>query len=195
MKAWIVKNITKCLILAALGLGGCGVFGGGQSPTSTPSSADVLQTAQAIAQATRQASSPTPSRTPITPSATLPAETDTPAPTSTPSAPLVKANYNAYIRTGPDEAFDYVDFLLEGKTAQVLGQYQNLSNGVWWYIHPDEGGLEGWVWGGAVTFSGNAGAVPARESPPTPTKAPTATEAKSAMATSAASVTPTSTPG
>ncbi len=142
-----------------------------------------------------EASSPTPSPTPITPTATEQLETNTPAPTSTPSAPAIRANYNAYVRTGPDEAFDYIDFLLEGKTAQVIGRYENPSNGTWWYVHPDEGGLEGWIWGGAVTFSGNASAVPERESPPTPTRAATATEAMTATSEPSATPTPTSTPG
>jgi hypothetical protein len=189
MRDPIVKVLTSCVVLAAIGLSGCS-FGAVGGPTETPalSSGDVMQTAEAIAQATRDAASPTPSPTPVTPTATVAAVTDTPAATSTPSSPTVKANYNAYIRTGPDEQFDYIDFLLEGKTAEVQGRYENASNGTWWYIQPTGDGLAGWIWGGAVTFSGNQSAVPARESPPTPT--PGATDTKEATATSAATSTP-----
>ncbi len=191
MRKLIVKSITNGLILAALGLAGCS-FGAGAGPTatSTPSSADVMKTAEAIAQGTRDAATATLSPTPVTPTATVPQVTDTPAATPTPSSPTVKANYNAYIRSGPDEAFEYIDFLLEGKAAQVLGRYENASNGTWWYIQPSGEGLPGWIWSGAVSFSGNQGAVPARESPPTPTRGPTATSEKTATATGAATDTP-----
>jgi hypothetical protein len=196
MRMLIVKTVTSGLVLAALGLAGCS-FGAVGGPTATPtlSSADVMQTAQAIAQATRDASSPTPSPTPVTPTETVPAVTDTPAATATPSSPMVTASYNAYIRTGPDEAFDYIDFLLEGKTAQVLGRFENASSGTWWYIQPSGDGLAGWIWSGAVTFSGSQSAVPSRESPPTPTPGPTATKEATATATGGApSATPSETP-
>jgi hypothetical protein len=187
MRKHIVKNVTNGLILAALGLAGCS-FGAAGGPTATPtlSSAGVMKTAEAIAQATRDAATPTLSPTPVTPTATVPEVTDTPPPTSTPSSPTIKANYNAYVRSGPDEAFEYVDFLLEGKTAEVLGRYENASNGTWWYIQPSGEGLAGWIWSGAVTFSGNQAAVPPRESPPTPTPGATATKEKTATATGAA---------
>ncbi len=54
MRPNIVKTVTITLLLAAFGASGCSLFGGGApAATDTPSSADVLQTAQAIAQATR----------------------------------------------------------------------------------------------------------------------------------------------
>ncbi len=193
MRKLIVKCVTSGLALSTLSLAGCS-FGAVGGPTATPtvSSAEVMKTAEAMAQATRDAATPTLSPTPVTPTATVPEVTNTPAATSTPSSPTVRANYNAYIRTGPDEAFDYVDFLLEGKTAQVLGRYENASNGTWWYIQPSGDGLSGWIWSGAVTFSGNQSSVPARQSPPTPTPGPTATSGQTATATGAAATnTPT----
>jgi hypothetical protein len=198
MRSLIVKTVTSGLLLAVLATGGCS-FGAAGRPTATPtlSSANVMKTAEAIAQATRDAATPTLSPTPITPTATVPPMTDTPVVTDTPSSPMVTANYNAYIRTGPDEAFDYIDFLLEGKTADVLGRYENLSNGTWWYIQPTGDGLAGWIWGGAVTFTGNQAAVPQRESPPTPTPGATATKEVTATATTAAASdtpTPSNTP-
>lgn len=191
MRKRIVKFVTNGLILATVGLTGCS-FGAGSGPTATPtlSSADVMKTAEAIAQATRDAATATLSPTPVTPTATVPEVTNTPAATSTPSTPTVRANYNAYIRSGPDEAFDYIDFLLEGKRAQVQGRYENATNGTWWYIQPEGEGLAGWIWGGAVTFSGNQAGVPQLESPPTPTPGATATTEKTATATGSPSDTP-----
>jgi hypothetical protein len=195
MSKLLVKVFTNGFVLTALGLSGCS-FGAAGGPTATPtaSSADVMRTAEAIAQATRDASSPTPSRTPETPTATPSPVTDTPAATAAASSPVVQADYNAYIRTGPDEGFDYIDFLLQGKTADVLGRYENDSSGTWWYIQPEGEALAGWIWGGAVTFSGDQSAVPSRQSPPTPTPAATATENATATATGApASATPEAT--
>lgn len=193
--AGFVRKITSMAALAALGLAGCN-FGAGGGPTATPtlSSADVLKTAQAMAQATRQAASPTATVLPVTETETPIAMTDTPAPTASPSSPTVTANYNAYIRTGPDESYDYIDFLLEGASAQVLGRYDNPSSGTWWYVAPIEKGLDGWVWGGAVSFAGAQSDVPYRQPPPTPTKPPKPTKTPQNTATVAPTTTDTPTP-
>lgn len=149
--------------------------GRAQKTTGTPtiSSDDVLKTAEAIAAATRNAATATPSQTPITPTATEILETVTPAATATPLSPIVVADYNANVRSGPDEAFPAIDVFLQGDEADVLGRYQNSGNGTWWSIHRVAGGLDGWVWGGAVTLSGDANLVQFLESPPTPEIEPT----------------------
>lgn len=131
-------------------------------------SGEVLSTAQAKAEATRQATFQTPPPTPIPPSPTMPLITDTPAPsvTPTPSQPIAIADYNAYVREGPDEAYANVDFFLEGQSAIIVGRFENETNGTWWYIERIDEGKNGWVWDGAVTTSGDVNAVPLLEAPP-----------------------------
>jgi hypothetical protein len=141
--------------------------------TPTISSDDVLKTAEAIAEATRSAATPTPTEVPASATPTEVLETATAEATATPLSPIVRADYNANVRSGPDEVFPVIDFLMEGGEADVVGRYQNAANGTWWSIRRIGGGLNGWVWGGAVTLSGDAGQVPFLESPPTPEVEPT----------------------
>jgi len=130
----------------------------------------VIETASAKAALTREATLQTPPPTPVTPSPTEPLVTDTPEPTQTPtpSVPIVRADYNAFVRSGPDERFDDVDFFLEGQTAEVIGRYTNESTGTWWSIRRIEAGRDGWVWSGAVTLSGDESGIPFLEPPPFP---------------------------
>jgi len=130
----------------------------------------VIETASAKAQLTRQATLQTPPPTPITPSPTAPLVTDTPVPseTPTPSVPIVQADYNAYVRTGPDETFESIDFFLQGQTAEVVGRYTNEATGTWWYIQRIDTGRDGWVWSGAVTLSGDENTIPFIDPPAFP---------------------------
>ncbi len=148
---------------------------GQESPTETPSSDQVLQTAQAIAEATLAAVTPTPTRVPATETPALPSETPTPDFTATPSSPIITADYNANIRQGPGENYEVIDVILGGAQGNVTGRYDNTPIGTWWYIERIGGGLNGWVWSGAVSVSGNASGVPVLALPPTstPTKEPT----------------------
>lgn len=174
------------LLMLALGLIACR---GAQEPAGTPttSSEDVLKTAEAIAEATRSAATPTPSPTPLPPTATEILETATPEATSTPLSPIVRADYNANVRSGPDVNFPAIDIFIQGAEADVVGRYSNPANGLWWSIRRIGGGLDGWVWGGAVTLSGDPNLVPFLQSPPTPeiepTDVPTGTAAPSATLT------------
>ena len=160
------------LLVLGLALAACNPA---QEPAGTPtiSSEDVLRTAEAIAEGTRNAATPTASHTPVTPTATAVLETATPVATSTPLSPIVAANYNANVRSGPDEVFPAIDVLVQGDTANVVGRYTNPANGIWWSIDRIGPGLDGWIWGGAVTLSGDANLVPFLESPPTPEIEPT----------------------
>lgn len=186
MRASRLLNVL--LVLSMIWLGGC------SEEISTPeeptrSSEDVIRTAEAIAKQTRQAATATPSHTPQTPTPTLIPETATPEPSATPGKPMVRADYNANVRSGPDETYPVIDFILQGQEADVIGQYMNPRMGVWWYIKRIGQGLNGWVWGGAVTLSGDASNIPFLQPPPTstPTKAPmsppTSTETPSPTAT------------
>jgi hypothetical protein len=164
-------------ILLALAFStGCN-FGAQEAATATAemSSDDVLRTAEAIAEATRNAATATHTRQPTTPTATFVQETPTPEASATPSSPILAADYNANVRSGPDEVFGAIDFLLQGDQAEVVGRYINEENGTWWYIQRIGDGRDGWIWGGAVTFFGNENVIPVLESPPTPTPGPSPT--------------------
>jgi hypothetical protein len=159
------KKLTLLVLIFVVFLGACG-----PAPSETNdhrSSQDVLETAQARAEATRAATFQTPPPTPITPSPTAPLVTDTPVPatTPTPSQPIAIADYNAYVRSGPDETYANIDFLLQGQHGITLGMYENESSGSWWYIDRIEEGKDGWIWSGAVTVSGNVIGVPVLEAP------------------------------
>lgn len=159
------------LLLVSMSLSSCS---GAETPAAEPtmSSQDVLNTAEAIAEATRNAVTSTPSPSPIPPTATEPEETATPQPTATPSGVYAVPNYNANIRQGPDETYEVIDFFIEGSRAEVVGRFDHATMGPWWFIQPIGGGRNGWVWGGAVTVSGNAALVPYFDPPPTSTPAP-----------------------
>ncbi len=178
--------------VAALLLGllaGCN-FPSAVAATPTLSSDQVVQTAQAIAQATLAAVTATPTRLPPTPSPAPPTNTPTPAATLTPASPVVTANYNANIRRGPGENYEVLDFLIGGNQADVLGRYDNSPIGTWWYVRPIAGGKTGWVWSGAVALSGSDFGIPALTPVPTttPTPVPTSTPTKTPT------LTPTNTP-
>jgi hypothetical protein len=165
------RSRLLCLILfASIIFSGCS--SNGNTPEQpTRSSEDVIRTAEAIAEKTRQFSTNTPEPIPteVVPSPTIVESTSTPIPTETPASPKVRANYNANVRSGPDEIYPVVDFFYEGQEADVIGLNIHPVLGTWWYIKRIGQGLNGWVWGGAVTLSGDAGGIPYFEAPPTPT--------------------------
>lgn len=135
----------------------------------TRSSEDVIRTAEAIAEKTREFSTSTPEPTQIPPSATIVLSTATPEPTATLTSPKVVPNYNANVRSGPGEGYPIVDFFLVDQEADVIAIHIHETMGTWWYIKRIGQGLNGWVWGGAVTLSGDASGLPLWEAPPTPT--------------------------
>jgi hypothetical protein len=73
---------------------------------------------------------------------------------------MVTADYNAYVRSSPDESADNVDFLLEGQRGYIVGRYENETTGTWWLIERIDEGKDGWIWSGAVTTSGDTLGVP-----------------------------------
>jgi uncharacterized protein YgiM (DUF1202 family) len=157
MSKWVF-NIG--LILLSGVLWGCASEGGLEgAPTRT--SGEVFETAQARAELTRAATFQTPPPTPVTPSPTAPLVTLTPTLTltPTPSEPIVTAEYNAYVRTGPDESYENVDFLLEGQSGVVVARYENEVNGTWYLIERIDQGKNGWIWSGAVTLAGDISGV------------------------------------
>ncbi|MGH2627260.1 MAG: hypothetical protein ACRDHY_11485, partial [Anaerolineales bacterium] len=151
-----IRRTKFCLawgMLAALVAGGCN-FGFGPRPTPTLTADEVIATAQAMAELTRQAGPPSPTPQPATATATPPLESQTPSPTATGPSPVVTANYTANVRSGPSEIYPVIDFMLQGETAAAVGRYDDVTSGRWWMIERLGAGLNGWVWGGAVSFSG-----------------------------------------
>jgi hypothetical protein len=161
-----LRLFSVCLIFSVLGVA-CG--GRGLSGTPTRTSEEVIETAQAYAEQTREATRQTPLPPTITPTATEILFTATPTTTPTPSEAIATSDYNAYVREGPDESFQDIDLFLQGQKAKITGRYDNLVNGTWWYIERMEGGKDGWVWGGAVTVAGDAEGIPYLLAPATPT--------------------------
>ena len=165
----MTRSVTRQFLvlgLATLLASGCGP--GGAPATPTISSDDVMRTAEAYAEATRQAITATPSETPIPATATVPPPTATPSPTTTPDYPVVTAKYNVAVRDGPSEEYPVIDLFLQGQTAQVAGRLDDTPIGTWWYIIRIGQGINGWVWGGATDLFGNVAGVPVLEAPPTP---------------------------
>ena len=181
-----MRGLPLTALLLGL-LAGCN-FPGSEAIPPTLSSDQVVETAQAIAQATLAAVTPTATRLPPTPSPAIPTNTPLPAATLTPASPVVTANYNANIRRGPGENYEVLDYLLGGKQADVLGRYDNSPIGTWWYVRPIGGGITGWVWAGALAFSGSDFGIPAL------TPAPTSTSAPEPTSTPTQTPTPTLTP-
>lgn len=165
-------------LLLGLGLlaSGCN-FGAspGAETTATLTSDDVMATAEAIAAATRQAVTavPSPVAATATPSEIPP--TEQPSETPTPESPLIVAEYNANVRSGPGEVFPVIDFLLQGDEANAVGQFLNDSTGTWYLLRRIGQGRDGWIWGGAVRVAGDPNLIAFVESPPTPTPGPSPT--------------------
>lgn len=160
-----VQHFTVAVLLV-LSLSACASTEG----DPTEQGAIVIETAVAKAEQTRQATMQTPPPTPVTPSPTVPRVTATPIPTETPtpSSPIARAEYNAYVRSGPDESFENIDFFLEGQTAEIAGRYTNEETGTWWFIQRIDTGKDGWVWSGAVSVSGDENSIPFLDPPPFP---------------------------
>ncbi len=153
------KVFLGILVLLTSLIGACAGIGAG---TPTRSAADVITTAEALADLTRAATLQTlpPTPEPATATATPPGPTSTP--TATEGPPIVEADYNAYVREGPDETFAFVDYFLEGQRGEVIGRYENTEYNppTWWYIRRIDQGKDGWVWSGAVTFYGEESGIP-----------------------------------
>jgi hypothetical protein len=94
----------------------------------------------------------------------------------TPSDITITADYNANVRDGPGDQYEIIDFILAGQTAMVIGRYDDTPIGTWWFIRRIGEGIDGWVWSGIGTLSGNELLIPVLEPPPTPTPVPLPTD-------------------
>lgn len=157
--------LLTCAALSAL-LGACNLAGSvAGGPTRTAD--EVLATAKAAAELTRQATFQTPPPTDPPPTFTPPPGTPTATVTNTPAPPEVslKAKYNVYIRKGPGEEFSHVGFFLESEEGVAIGRFDHFISGTWWYVRIPSKGIEGWVWEGAVDVLGDSSGVPIIENP------------------------------
>ena len=158
-------KMIRITVLVGLGwmLAACG------STPATRSPEQVLASAQAAAEMTIQATQLTPEPS-ATSSATPEADTPTPEPTASPTIDriIAVADYNAFVREGPDESFADIDFFLEGQQAEVVGRFENPVSGTWFLIQRIDAGRDGWVWSGAVTLNADPFTVPEVEAPETP---------------------------
>ncbi len=159
-----IRPLSALVLAISISLWGCSR--GQEPPGPMRSPEQVLQTAQARAEATRQATFQTPPPTPITPSPTVTPQPPTPTLTPTPGEVLAIPNYNAILRAGPDETYGRVDLFLVGQQALVVGRYENTVSGTWWLLERQGEGQDGWVWGGAVTLQGDVSSVPELPLPP-----------------------------
>jgi hypothetical protein len=152
-----LRWVTVILLGVSL-LSGCS----GQSSESMEAitAEEVIRTAEAIAAVTLSAATETSTRSPATPTDTPAPSTDTPEPSATPDVPIAVPNYNANVRSGPGEAFEVIDFFLEGQQAQITGQYLDEQGMTWLFLSRIEEGRDGWIFFGAVTIYGNIDAVP-----------------------------------
>ncbi|HSR47671.1 MAG TPA: SH3 domain-containing protein [Anaerolineales bacterium] len=153
------------VLLAGLVAAGCR-----STPPGTPtlSSEEILATAQAIAELTRNAPTSTPSPVPATSTPTAIPVTSTPSATATLDFPAAVAKYNVSVRSGPGEEYPIVDLFLQGQTAQIIGRFDNTTIGTWWSVIRIGQGINGWVWSGATDVTGDTSRVPILEAPPTP---------------------------
>jgi hypothetical protein len=142
-----------------MALGACSSGGTG---TPTPSAEDVIRTAEAMAEQTRQAATPTSRPAPAAPTATFTPTTPTIAVSPTPvvSGPVVTADYPVKVRSGPGEEYEEVDLFLTGQMARVVGRFDDTSIGTWYLLQRIDVGKDGWVWSGAVTLAGDPALIP-----------------------------------
>jgi hypothetical protein len=160
-RSWKAMAVVLILVTTA----GCR---GGSSAPPTVSSDDVLATAHAIAQMTRNAPTDTPTPVPETATPTVPPDTPTPSATATLNFPAVTASYPVSVRSGPGEEYPILDLFLEGQAGQIIGRYDLTPIGTWYLITRIGQGINGWVWSGATVVTGDISTVPVLEAPPTP---------------------------
>ncbi len=164
-----VKRFLVSIILLGGTLWGC-TAGEDSTSVSTQSSEGVISTAKAYAEMTLQVTEQTPPPMRLTSSPPTPIDTPTSISTSTPEIPIVTANQDANVRSGPSEDYPVIDLLFVGISAEIDGRYENIyyDPSTWWRIHRVGEGKDGWVWTGVLSVSGNIDDVLILIPPPLP---------------------------
>lgn len=126
----------------------------------TESPQGVAYTAAALALTAQGNTTPSPES--LTPAAA--------EPTATACSPIVTANLNANVRSGPSTDYDIVGYLPAGGTAPVAGKN---DAGTWWYIEFAGGtGGHAWIAGSVTTSSCLPATLSVIAAPPLPTAVP-----------------------
>jgi hypothetical protein len=102
----------------------------------------------------------------------VPIATATPIPQTPVTAPAwLQANINVNCRRGPSAEYPILDTLYKSWSSRIYGR--NPEN-TWWYINSPNIAVNYycWVWGGAVTVTGDTSQVPIVQPPPPPTVTP-----------------------
>jgi hypothetical protein len=87
-------------------------------------------------------------------------------PTAVPGVPMVTANTDVNVRTGPDTAYEVIGAMRSGQSAEAIGMS---PNGGWWVIKfPAAAGGSGWV-SGQFTTATDTDSLPIVQPPPPPT--------------------------
>ena len=106
-----------------------------------------------------------------------PSPTPVPNPTATatviPQTPMtapawLQANVDTNCRRGPSVEYPNLDTLYRNWSARIYGRNPEST---WWYINSPNIAIDYycWVWGGAVTLTGDTSQVPVVQPPPPPT--------------------------
>jgi len=171
------KNTLPTLILVLIAISACTLPDGtsqGVDPMMATQTYQVLDaiaeaTVQSIqsqeAQATVQASNPSPTFLPGPPTLT-----PTPTQTPTPTVPTIKVSLDTNCRSGPGKVYDMIGALLVGETTEILAR-GSVPN-YWVVDNPDYPRHECWLWGKYATVSGDTSHLPIRSAAPTPTPVP-----------------------
>lgn len=116
----------------------------------------------------------TPSTAPASPATAAPSPSPTATETATPppAPPMATAQQDANCRKGPGQVYDISSYLLNGQSSLITGR--NAEN-TWWVIERMDGNGTCWIWGQAVSVSGDTSGVPIVAAPPTPTPTLTST--------------------
>lgn len=151
-------------------------------PATTPTppvDIDATMTSLAFTQAASQNQNLPPVQPEFTATIT---QTPTITPTGTLSIPMVSVSVDTNCRTGPGVVYDYLDALLAGEKAEVVGKYTTVSP-TYWIIK--KGSITCWLWGQYATVEGDINSLPEMIPPPspTPTFTPTSTLTLTATAT------------
>jgi hypothetical protein len=111
---------------------------------------------------------------PLLEASATPIPIPTATPTSIPQTPMtapawLQANVNVNCRRGPSAEYENLDTLFRNWSARIYGRNPEST---WWYIHRPNQEDFCWVWGGAVTLTGDTSQVPVVVPPPPPTASP-----------------------
>ena len=153
------KRVVPALLILGLAIITCNMPSGTKDPVL--SNEEIVNTVSAKALTAQAAAAP---------SSASPAAPASAAPGAGQCVPMVTANTNANVRSGPSTDYGVVGNLPTGATAPLAGRN---DTGAWWYIQ-FAGGYGGYAWvaGSVTTASCIPPALQVVAAPPLPTPVP-----------------------